>query len=123
MKGILKKYSRSTLIHGWTDRYVVLKNKTLKYYKSINSKVAMGVLNFDHFEITIEKDKKDETYFKLHISGINNIVFDFKTDTKEHAHEWYEAILGQIKISNGFKNQLNASEVSKPWKFDNLSEN
>ena len=31
----------------------------MKYFSKENSKFASGVLNFDHFETTIEKSEKD----------------------------------------------------------------
>ena len=99
---MLKKLSPAFLT-GWQDRYIVLKDKKLKYYKSQNSRYASGVLNFDHFETTIEKTAKEPTKFKINISGVSNRTFEFKAATNEKAQEWYDLIFAHIKHSDGFK--------------------
>jgi hypothetical protein len=61
------------------------------------------VLNFDHFETTIDKSAKDATKFKINIAGVTNRTFEFKAETKEKAQEWHDLIFAHIKISEGFK--------------------
>jgi len=50
-------------LSGWKEKYVVLKDRKLKYFINENAKFANGVINFDHFETTIEKSDKDSTKF------------------------------------------------------------
>jgi len=51
-RGYLEKYSPS-LFAGWQRRYIILKDRKLKYYESDKPKdleVPLGVVNFDHFK-------------------------------------------------------------------------
>jgi len=80
MTGQLKKLSPS-LFTGWQDRYIVLKDKKMKYFTTKNAKFASGVLNFDHFDTKIEKcDKK--TKFNMNITGIDR-TFEFKAENEK----------------------------------------
>jgi hypothetical protein len=73
----MKKLSPA-LFAGWQDRYVVLKDKKLKWFTKEDAKFANGILNFDHFEATIEQCEKDLTCFKISITGISDRTFDFR---------------------------------------------
>jgi hypothetical protein len=56
MAGFLEKFSPS-LFGGWQKRFVTLKDNKLKYYKSdsiLDTKIPLGVINFDEFDCTIE---------------------------------------------------------------------
>tara|TARA_B110000285_G_C14996259_1_gene548961 strand:+ start:443 stop:673 length:231 start_codon:yes stop_codon:yes gene_type:complete len=75
----------------------------LKYFTKEGAKFASGVINFDHFETTIEKSEKDATKFKMNISGISDRTFEFKADSAEKCKEWYDEIFHHIKFSDGFK--------------------
>ena len=101
-KGMLKKLPPS-FFTGWQDRYVILKDKKLKYLTKESAKFASGVLNFDHFETTIERSEKDQTKFKLNISGISDRTFEFKAENAEKCKEWYDEIFKHIKFSDGFR--------------------
>lgn len=53
--GFLQKKSPS-LLGGWQDRFIVLKDRKLKYYKSnkaADMQVPKGVINFDQFSCSI----------------------------------------------------------------------
>jgi hypothetical protein len=62
-----------------------LKDKKLKYFTNETAKFACGVLNFDHYETTIERSEKDHTKFKINIAGISDRTFEFKADSSEKA--------------------------------------
>jgi len=80
-----------------------LKDKKLKYFTNKDAKFASGVLNFDHFETTIQKCEKDPTKLKMNISGITNRTFEFKAETANKCLEWFDEIFKHIKNSDGFK--------------------
>lgn len=75
----------------------------MKYFTKEGAKFASGVINFDHFETTIEKSEKDATKFKMNISGISDRTFEFKAESAEKCKEWYDEIFHHIKFSDGFK--------------------
>lgn len=58
----------------------------------------------------------------MNISGITNRTFEFKAETANKCLEWFDEIFKHIKNSDGFKKQLSANGVQKPWRFDNMSE-
>lgn len=99
-----------------------MKDKKLMKFTHKDAKAAIGVINFDHFETTIEKSAKDPTKFKLIISGISNRTFEFKAETAEKCKEWFDSIFKHIKFSDGFKRQLSAIGVKQPWGLNNMSE-
>ena len=56
-RGYLEKYSPS-LFAGWQRRFVVIKDRKLKYYasdKEKDLKNPLGILNFDHLNCKVQK--------------------------------------------------------------------
>ena len=90
-EGFLYKKSPSLFV-GWQERYAILKERKLKYFKSNSAEdlaVPQGVLNFDHFNCTVEKcDDKDGILFNIHIMGIDDRTFQFKAQNKQDAINW-----------------------------------
>lgn len=73
MKGFLFKYSPS-MWAGWQKRYIVLKDRKLKYYKSDSPQhmeVPLGVINFDHFRCFCQTKSDDkDLVFEIEIDGV-----------------------------------------------------
>lgn len=91
---VMQKYSPS-FWHGWQERYVELKNKKLKYFKSKDSKLPQGVLNFDHFECKVMSDKELDC-FKLTIVGQER-EFYFKAPSVDSSQMWQKELRKHIE--------------------------
>uniref|UniRef100_A0A674CRU7 Sesquipedalian n=1 Tax=Salmo trutta TaxID=8032 RepID=A0A674CRU7_SALTR len=85
--GILSKWTN--YIHGWQDRWVVLKNNTLSYYKSQDEREfgCRGSLCLSKAVITpLEFDE-----CRLDIS-VNDSVWYLRAIDSEHRHQWINSI-------------------------------
>ncbi|XP_041754515.1 ceramide transfer protein isoform X1 [Coregonus clupeaformis] len=85
--GILSKWTN--YIHGWQDRWVVLKNNTLSYYKSQDEREfgCRGSLCLSKAVITpLEFDE-----CRLDIS-VNDSVWYLRAIDPEHRHQWINSI-------------------------------
>ena len=92
MEGFLGKKSPSVLA-GWQDRFLVLEDGKLRWFKSNQEKdlaVPEGVINMEHFEIILEipNDNPDGLHFNLRFNGIGERIFEFRAKTREDAEEW-----------------------------------
>uniref|UniRef100_A0A667XJ81 Ceramide transfer protein n=1 Tax=Myripristis murdjan TaxID=586833 RepID=A0A667XJ81_9TELE len=76
-------------IHGWQDRWVVLKNNTLSYYKSQDEREygCRGSLCLSKAVITAHEF--DEC--RLDIS-VNDSVWYLRAQDPEHRHQWIDSI-------------------------------
>ncbi|XP_067430688.1 ceramide transfer protein isoform X3 [Thunnus thynnus] len=85
--GILSKWTN--YIHGWQDRWVVLKNNTLSYYKSQDETEygCRGSLCLSKAVIT--PHEFDEC--RLDIS-VNDSVWYLRAQDPEHRHQWIDSI-------------------------------
>ncbi|XP_026152375.1 ceramide transfer protein isoform X2 [Mastacembelus armatus] len=85
--GVLSKWTN--YIHGWQDRWVVLKNNTLSYYKSQNETEygCRGSLCLSKAVIT--PHEFDEC--RLDIS-VNDSVWYLRAQDPEHRHQWIDSI-------------------------------
>ena len=93
--GFLHKKSPS-LLGGWQERFIKLKDRKMRYFKGQNATFPAGVLNFDHFEISICMSKSNNCCFNMTISGIDNRTFEFKAASASAAQEWHDEILKHI---------------------------
>ncbi|XP_054904803.1 ceramide transfer protein-like isoform X2 [Poeciliopsis prolifica] len=85
--GILSKWTN--YIHGWQDRWVVLKNNTLSYYKSEDEREygCRGSLCLSKAVIT--PHEFDECRFDI---SVNDSVWYLRAEDPEHRQEWIESI-------------------------------
>ncbi|XP_040915499.1 ceramide transfer protein isoform X2 [Toxotes jaculatrix] len=85
--GVLSKWTN--YIHGWQDRWVVLKNNTLSYYKSQDETEygCRGSLCLSKAVIT--PHEFDEC--RLDIS-VNDSVWYLRAQHPEHRHQWIDSI-------------------------------
>uniref|UniRef100_A0A8C7V8J1 Ceramide transfer protein n=1 Tax=Oncorhynchus mykiss TaxID=8022 RepID=A0A8C7V8J1_ONCMY len=84
-----KRYCWTNYIHGWQDRWVVLKNNTLSYYKSQDEREfgCRGSLCLSKAVITpLEFDE-----CRLDIS-VNDSVWYLRAIDSEHRHQWINSI-------------------------------
>ena len=84
-RGFLEKYSPS-MFAGWQRRYVIIKNRKLKYYtsdKEKDLKIPLGILNFDHLNCKVSKIDQNSNCFNVQIIGIENRIFQFRAATSE----------------------------------------
>jgi hypothetical protein len=65
----------------------VLQIKKNKSGKSDKSGIR-GIINFDHYECTIERSKNKDKCFEIKISGINQRCFQFKAISLEQCNVW-----------------------------------
>ncbi|XP_028458156.1 collagen type IV alpha-3-binding protein isoform X2 [Perca flavescens] len=87
LSGVLSKWTN--YIHGWQDRWVVLKNNTLSYYKSQDETEygCRGSLWLSKAVIT--PHEFDEC--RLDIS-VNDSVWYLRAQDPEHRHQWIDSI-------------------------------
>uniref|UniRef100_A0A3Q3WFX2 Ceramide transfer protein n=1 Tax=Mola mola TaxID=94237 RepID=A0A3Q3WFX2_MOLML len=87
LSGVLSKWTN--YIHGWQDRWVVLKNNTLSYYKSQDETEygCRGSLCLSKAVIT--PHEFDEC--RLDIS-VNDSVWYLRAQDPEHRHGWIDSI-------------------------------
>uniref|UniRef100_A0A8C9WDR3 Sesquipedalian n=1 Tax=Scleropages formosus TaxID=113540 RepID=A0A8C9WDR3_SCLFO len=85
--GVLSKWTN--YIHGWQDRWVVLKNNTLSYYKSQDEREygCRGSLCLSKAVIT--PHEFDEC--RLDIS-VNDSVWYLRAQDPEHRNQWIDSI-------------------------------
>ncbi|XP_043966812.1 ceramide transfer protein-like [Gambusia affinis] len=85
--GVLSKWTN--YIHGWQDRWVVLKNNTLSYYKSEDEREygCRGSLCLSKAVIT--PHEFDECRFDI---SVNDSVWYLRAEDPEHRQEWIESI-------------------------------
>nr|XP_040053330.1 ceramide transfer protein-like isoform X3 [Gasterosteus aculeatus aculeatus] len=87
LSGVLSKWTN--YIHGWQDRWVVLKNNTLSYYKSQNETEygCRGSLCLSKAVVT--PHEFDEC--RLDIS-VNDSVWYLRAQDPEHRHQWIDSV-------------------------------
>uniref|UniRef100_A0A4W5L2N6 Ceramide transfer protein n=1 Tax=Hucho hucho TaxID=62062 RepID=A0A4W5L2N6_9TELE len=85
--GVLSKWTN--YIHGWQDRWVVLKNNTLSYYKSEDEREygCRGSLCLSKAIIT--PHEFDECRFDI---SVNDSVWYLRAEDPEHRHQWIDSI-------------------------------
>uniref|UniRef100_A0A673C0Z7 Ceramide transfer protein n=1 Tax=Sphaeramia orbicularis TaxID=375764 RepID=A0A673C0Z7_9TELE len=85
--GVLSKWTN--YIHGWQDRWVVLKNNTLSYYKSQDEREygCRGSLCLSKAVIT--PHEFDECRFDI---SVNDSVWYLRAEDPEHRLQWIESI-------------------------------
>ncbi|XP_022908521.2 ceramide transfer protein isoform X1 [Onthophagus taurus] len=96
LHGILQKWTN--YIHGWQDRYIVLKNGTLSYYKS-EQELGYGCRGALLLaKATIKPHEFDECRFDV---SVNDCVWYLRTDNLETKQLWVDA-LESYKAESGY---------------------
>ncbi|XP_034094662.1 ceramide transfer protein-like isoform X5 [Gymnodraco acuticeps] len=96
LSGVLSKWTN--YIHGWQDRWVVLKNNTLSYYKSQDETEygCRGSLCLSKAVIT--PHEFDEC--RLDIT-VNDSVWYLRAADPEHRHQWIDSVELHRSIKEG----------------------
>nr|XP_020469228.1 collagen type IV alpha-3-binding protein-like isoform X1 [Monopterus albus] len=94
--GVLSKWTN--YLHGWQDRWVVLKNNTLSYYKSQDETEygCRGSLCLSKAIIT--PHEFDECRFDI---SVNDSVWYLRAQDPEHRHQWIDSIELHRSIREG----------------------
>ncbi|KAI1240029.1 hypothetical protein IHE44_0011474 [Lamprotornis superbus] len=94
--GVLSKWTN--YIHGWQDRWVVLKSSTLSYYKSEDETEygCRGSICLSKAEIT--PHDFDECRFDI---SVNDSVWYLRAQDPDHRQQWVDAI-EQHKTESGY---------------------
>lgn len=91
-RGFISKKSPS-IFKSWQERYFILKDRKLKYFKSMSAEdmsVPKGVINFDNFSCNIQQ--QSDLTFNLTISGVESRKFEFKSKTKQECSAWMKEL-------------------------------
>ncbi|CAH1163626.1 unnamed protein product [Phaedon cochleariae] len=96
LAGILSKWTN--YIHGWQDRYIVLQNGTLSYYKSEQERGygCRGALSLA--KAVIKPHEFDECRFDV---SVNDCVWYLRADSIESKQSWVEA-LESYRVESGY---------------------
>ncbi|XP_030764676.1 collagen type IV alpha-3-binding protein [Sitophilus oryzae] len=94
--GVLSKWTN--YIHGWQDRYIVLTNGTLSYYKSEHERGygCRGALTLA--KAVIKPHEFDECRFDV---AVNDCVWYLRADSVDIKQSWLEA-LESFKVESGY---------------------
>uniref|UniRef100_G3TW34 Ceramide transfer protein n=1 Tax=Loxodonta africana TaxID=9785 RepID=G3TW34_LOXAF len=93
--GVLSKWTN--YIHGWQDRWVVLKNNTLSYYKS-EDETEYGCRGICLSKAVITPHDFDECRFDI---SVNDSVWYLRAQDPDHRQQWIDAI-EQHKTESGY---------------------
>ncbi|CAH1126664.1 unnamed protein product [Ceutorhynchus assimilis] len=117
--GVLSKWTN--YIHGWQDRYIVLKHGTLSYYKSEHERGfgCRGALSLA--KAVLKPHEFDECRFDV---AVNDCVWYLRADTVELKQSWLEA-LEAFRIESGYgtgsENSLKRHDSSVSLQSNNHS--
>lgn len=102
LHGTLCKWTN--YIHGWQDRYIVLKDGTLSYYKSENDTAfgCRGAISI--YKATVKPHEFDECRFDV---SVNDCVWYLRADCPEQRNHWVEALEAyKVDSAYGSENSL-----------------
>lgn len=85
--GVLSKWTN--YIHGWQDRWVVLKNNTLSYYKSEDETEYGCRGSICLSKAVITPHDFDECRFDI---SVNDSVWYLRAQDPDHRQQWVDAI-------------------------------
>ncbi|RZF35041.1 hypothetical protein LSTR_LSTR009633 [Laodelphax striatellus] len=96
LQGYLSKWTN--YIHGWQNRYIVLKDGTLSYYKSEQESGfgCRGAISL--FKATIKPHEFDECRFDV---SVNDCVWYLRAETPEDKQHWVD-ILEAFKAESDY---------------------
>ncbi|XP_028661521.1 ceramide transfer protein isoform X2 [Erpetoichthys calabaricus] len=94
--GVLSKWTN--YIHGWQDRWVVLKNNTLSYYKSEDEREYGCRGSICLSKAVITPHEFDECRFDI---SVNDSVWYLRAQDPDHRQQWIDSI-EQHKAESGY---------------------
>lgn len=101
-KGTLSKWTN--YLHGWQERYIVLKDGALSYYKSENdlSYGCRGAVSLSRASVT--PHQFDECRFDV---AVNDSVWYLRAGSEEERQEWMDAIDTHRQAESGYGSESN----------------
>ncbi|XP_074649947.1 ceramide transfer protein-like [Tubulanus polymorphus] len=97
LQGILSKWTN--YIHGWQDRFIVLKNGMLSYYKSENDTAfgCRGAISLQKASLT--PHEFDECRFDV---SVNDCLWYLRAEDEETRQTWIDAIEIHKQAESGY---------------------
>ncbi|XP_033749933.1 ceramide transfer protein-like isoform X6 [Pecten maximus] len=102
IQGILSKWTN--YLHGWQDRYIVLKEGTLSYYKSANDTAfgCRGAVSLA--KASVSPHQFDECRFDV---TVNDCVWYLRSGSEEERLQWINAIDLHRQAESGYGSENN----------------
>ncbi|XP_045156184.1 ceramide transfer protein-like isoform X1 [Mercenaria mercenaria] len=101
-KGVLSKWTN--YLHGWQDRYIVLKDGTLSYYKSENDLAfgCRGAVSLTRASVT--PHQFDECRFDV---AVNDSVWYLRAESEDERQVWIDVIDNHRQTESGYGSESN----------------
>lgn len=101
-KGVLSKWTN--YLHGWQDRFIVLKDGTLSYYKSQNDLAfgCRGAVSLSRASIT--PHQFDECRFDV---AVNDSVWYLRAESEDDRQMWIDHIECHRQAESGYGSESN----------------
>lgn len=117
IQGTLNKWTN--YIHGWQQRFIVLKNGTLSYYKSEEDSGFGCRGSISLFKATIKSHEFDECRFDI---TLNDCTWYLRADSPEERRHWVEVLEGyKAESAYGSENSLKRHGSSISLQSNTLS--
>lgn len=102
LKGTLSKWTN--YLHGWQDRYIVLKDGTLSYYKSEDETAfgCRGAVSLTRAAVT--PHQFDECRFDV---SVNDSVWYLRGPSSDEKHRWVDLIEHHKQAESGYGSENN----------------
>lgn len=102
IQGVLSKWTN--YLHGWQDRYIVLKEGTLSYYKSENDTAfgCRGAVSLA--KASVSPHQFDECRFDV---TVNDCVWYLRSESEEQRLHWINAIDLHRQAESGYGSENN----------------
>jgi len=114
--GNLSKWTN--YLHGWQDRYIVLRDGTLSYYKSEHETAygCRGAISLAG--VNIRPHEFDECRFDV---TVNDSVWYMRAETEEKRDKWIQAILASRHAESGYASESSLQRHGSMMSLTSLS--
>lgn len=114
--GNLSKWTN--YLHGWQDRYIVLRDGTLSYYKSEHETAygCRGAISLAG--VNIRPHEFDECRFDI---TVNDSVWYLRAETEEKRDRWIKAILASRNAESGYASESSLQRHGSMMSLTSLS--
>lgn len=119
-RGWLRKRSRHW-VRGWLQRYFVLKNKTLSYYRMENDPFPKGVFDFDQLTVTVHVSPATFELTIVPLQGRRRLRL--KCAHLEDLWAWAYAVHAHVRVSLGAARDMTVVGMQKYfWRRTRIAE-
>jgi len=114
--GNLSKWTN--YLHGWQDRFIVLRDGTLSYYKSEHETAygCRGAISLAG--VNIRPHEFDECRFDI---TVNDSVWYLRAETEEKRDRWIQAILASRHAESGYASESSLQRHGSMMSLTSLS--